>query len=101
MMQAHGQRGTVLIYAPLTPTGEPMSPRCGACTICVEYCPVGAITGEAFRTTDSLDIRFNARKCDQYHVSLEKEEKEAICGICLYVCPYGQRAAERIQTADT
>lgn len=91
--------GTVLTNAPLSPTGGPMNSRCGSCTTCVEICPVGAITGEPFREEDSRDIRLDARKCDRYHASLEKEGKEAVCGLCLYVCPYGKREAEQIQVA--
>jgi epoxyqueuosine reductase QueG len=89
--------GSILTNAPAPPTGAPMKERCGACTICVDICPVGAFTGEPFRENEAREVRFDAQKCDEYFSSLQKQGKEAVCGLCLYACPYGKQASEKIK----
>lgn len=83
---------TVLTDAPLQATGEPMTERCGTCVQCVEICPVGAFTGQAFREDQPREARYDASKCDRYFASMKKKEADlAVCGLCLYVCPYGRQ----------
>lgn len=74
---------------PLAPDA-PVSDQCGACTLCLDACPTGAIVGE--REVD-------ARKCISY-LTIEKagvlsdEEKQSIgdhvfgCDVCQEVCPW-------------
>jgi epoxyqueuosine reductase QueG len=81
---------TVLTDAPLTPTGEPMATRCGSCRQCVDICPVQAFTGEPFRDHEPREIRYDARKCEQYFDALKPRFNPAVCGMCLYVCPHGR-----------
>jgi epoxyqueuosine reductase len=82
---------SVLTDAPLTPTGDPMLPRCGSCQACVEICPVHAFTGEPFRDHEPREVRYDARKCEQYFDGMKAEGKLPVCGLCLYVCPHGRR----------
>ncbi|RJP32781.1 MAG: epoxyqueuosine reductase [Actinobacteria bacterium] len=82
---------TVLTYAPLEPTGEPMDERCGECGECVDICPVGAFTGRSFVASEPRDARYEARACREYFNDLEGAGRLPACGLCLYVCPYGRR----------
>ncbi len=80
---------TILTEASLDPTGRPMNERCGECIDCVDICPVKAFTGQPFRENESRELRYDARKCDNYFSSMRSEGKIDVCGMCLYVCPYG------------
>lgn len=86
---------TVLTDACLTVTGEPMEERCGSCQQCVESCPPQAFTGEPFRQEEPRDVRFVARKCQEYQNQLVEAMGVSACGMCLYVCPHGRTAAKR------
>jgi epoxyqueuosine reductase len=81
---------TVLTDAPLQATGTPMEQRCGDCQQCVQVCPVQAFTGRPFITSEPREARFDARKCDDYFVEMERMGGIAVCGMCLYICPYGK-----------
>lgn len=88
-------RGSWLLLAGIATT-LPLAPdtlladQCGACTLCIDACPTGAIVGE--RDVD-------ARKCISY-LTIEKggvladDEKAAVgghlfgCDICQEVCPW-------------
>jgi len=88
---SHAFLACVVTTAPLTPD-EPMSRRCGSCTLCLDACPTRAFSGPR-----SLD----ARKCISY---LTIEHRGAIpaahrkalgpwafgCDVCQDVCPYNQ-----------
>ena len=81
---------TVLTDAPLEATGVPPQDHCGACTRCVEICPVQAITGRPFCEDEPREMRLDARRCEQYFREMEKAGHLPVCGMCLYVCPYGK-----------
>lgn len=79
----------IVTTLPLTPD-ELVADQCGACTLCLDACPTGAIVGE--RDVD-------ARKCISY-LTIEKDgvltdaEKSAVgthvfgCDVCQEVCPW-------------
>jgi len=56
----------------------------------VDTCPVQAFTGEPFREHEPREVRYNARKCEQYFDMLKVQDKLAVCGMCLYICPHGR-----------
>jgi epoxyqueuosine reductase QueG len=85
---------TVLTDAPLTPTGGPTPSRCGSCRECVDICPAQAFTGEPFRKHEPREVRYDARKCEQYFDKLKAERHVAVCGLCLYVCPHGRKGGK-------
>jgi epoxyqueuosine reductase QueG len=82
---------TVLTDAPLQITGEPMEERCGSCRQCVEICPQQAFTGEPFREHEPREVRYEARKCEQYLNELKEKHGVDVCGMCLYICPQGRK----------
>ena len=82
---------TVLTDAPLAATGESMEERCGDCVQCVEICPTHAFSGAPFRENEPREVRFEARKCDQYFDQMEQNTGVPVCGMCLYICPQGRR----------
>jgi len=79
---------TVLTDAPLEATGEPLQVQCGDCRECVEICPVNAFTGEPFRENEPREVRYDARKCEEY---LSGDEEWKVCGLCIYICPHGRK----------
>jgi len=84
---------TVLTNAPLT-ADTPLANRCGACTLCVDTCPVGAIKGM------STEAHYQNREEALYFSRcVEKLVGEfsampligaAICGLCIKACPFGR-----------
>ncbi len=82
---------TVLTNAPLEVTGSPMEDSCGECNKCVEVCPANAFTGRHFHADEPREVRYDARKCEEYFNELEKAGEMPVCGLCIHVCPHGQR----------
>lgn len=81
---------TVLTNAPLKATDKPLSVQCGDCNKCVEICPVDAFTGEPFRENESREVRYDAKKCQDYLTNSD-ENDWLVCGLCVYVCPHGRK----------
>ena len=80
---------TVLTDAPLEVTGQPLKEQCGDCTECVDICPVNAFTGRTFHEDEPRELRYDARRCEEY-IGHDDKDNLKICGLCVYVCPNGQ-----------
>ncbi len=92
--------GVVLVDVDLPPVGEPLPPRCGTCTRCLDACPTDAL---------AAPYRVDARRCISY---LTIEHKGVIppalrpqmgewvfgCDVCQAVCPW-QRFARPAEVA--
>jgi len=84
--------GTVFTDMDL-PCGPPKErSHCGKCRLCVEACPAGALSGQAWYPgiprKDILDVR----RCDQWKKDHYFEYHQGHnCGICSAVCPYGTK----------
>ncbi|OPY17734.1 MAG: Epoxyqueuosine reductase [Methanomethylovorans sp. PtaU1.Bin073] len=87
---------TILTDAPLQPTGSKMESRCGTCNECVKICPVQAFTGRNFAEDESREMRYDAKKCEDYFKEMEKKGQIAVCGLCVYICPHGRKKDNRI-----
>jgi epoxyqueuosine reductase len=76
------------------PCGPPIERNfCGKCMRCVEACPAGALTGNAWYPGLPREEILDVQACDQW----KKEHyfqyhKGHNCGICSAVCPYGLKA---------
>ena len=79
---------TILTNAPLKP-GVPIKESCDQCRKCVDMCPSKALTGVAFNSSESRDVRFQASLCDRYTEGRIPTFGDVNCGLCMYVCPYG------------
>ena len=86
--------GTILTNAPLE-AGQPIEPRCGKCTECVEACPVGAFTGRDFIPSEGREMRMLASKCNEFLIEQRKNIGSRVCGKCVYICPWGFSRANR------
>lgn len=82
---------TVLTDAPLEVTGKPLKEQCGDCNKCVGICPVSAFTGEPFREDEGREVRYDAKKCEEYLYNADEDVDWTLCGLCVYVCPHGRK----------
>ena len=81
---------TVLTDMPLK-SADMIVPRCGQCSLCVQACPCGALTGRVW-TPDSLreDI-VDAALCSHHMKDkYQRIGRGSVCGICMAVCPFGK-----------
>jgi epoxyqueuosine reductase len=82
---------SVLTDAPFQSTGQPMQEKCGSCSECVDICPADAFTGQSFHEDEPRSVRYDARKCQEYHAVAEEKTGHRVCGMCVYVCPHGRK----------
>lgn len=82
---------TVLTDAPLI-AREPLPDQCGDCRLCIETCPVQALTGRAFDPGEPRENCIDVHRYDAYRLHL-KDHVTGVrtCGMCIYVCPYGKK----------
>jgi len=89
----HGPRlrlVSILTDAPLETIDNALEQRCGECNACVSICPVKAIEGRNYQSSEPREARFEFLKCQNYFDDLKKMNKYPICGMCLYTCPLGK-----------
>jgi epoxyqueuosine reductase len=93
----HGPRlslATVLTDAPLAPDLPIESGRCGACTLCRDHCPSGAITGSEWSRREPFVELVRLGVCRDHKAAGRQTAGKPNCGLCITVCPYGRRRAE-------
>lgn len=85
--------GELLVDIELSP-GTPLEPRCGACTLCIDVCPTGALRGP---------YAIDARRCISY-LTIENtgpipaelrplmQDWVFGCDLCQEVCPWNAAA---------
>ena len=73
-----------------TPVNES---RCGACTVCRDTCPAGAVSGIPWKAGMDRDEFYNAFACRK--TARERSAKigidESLCGLCIRLCPWTGR----------
>lgn len=83
---------TILTDAQLEVNG-PIKNGCGACTLCRDACPAGAIKGAVTKNhyksrEEALDLQLCVEKLNEF--SKLPGVDANICGICIKVCPFGR-----------
>ena len=85
---------SLLTDAPLE-TGEPINEsKCGACTVCKDGCPAGAVSGKLWHISMPRDEFWDAGRCKETALMRSFESygiKETLCGKCIAICPYTKR----------
>ena len=77
---------TVLTNLPVQSELPVIENGCGACTICKNACPAGAIFGE--KPTTNGERNFDPEKCSRYMKEhFQDIGRGSVCGICIKVCP--------------
>ena len=82
---------TVLTDMALEPQRKTDKNGCGACMICKNACPAGAITGENYVPGAPRSTVIDAEKCSEHMKTYKNIGRGAVCGICVAVCPKGKR----------
>jgi epoxyqueuosine reductase len=67
--------------------------ECGSCSLCVDYCPANAATGDGWSVKMRREDFFDAFKCRDMckKQSGNINVNSLICGICVSICPVGKR----------
>lgn len=96
---------TVYTDAPL-PAGTPGKNLCGSCRLCVDACPAGAFTGEAFNEIKPRSHIYDAGSCNAYMRErrlslLGKHVFGGNCGLCVQSCHFGKPKAKQIQKGQS
>ncbi len=91
---------TVLTDMPLIPSGAVITEGCGACEICKNACPAGAITGRNYVYGAPRDTILDAARCSAHMKTYKDIGRGAVCGICMRVCPYNRRKGGSGMAAD-
>ncbi len=83
---------TVLTNTPIPATGGQTEQACGDCRRCLDACPAQAFSGRPFRAEDPREVRFAARKCEDYvNAMSQRMGSRVLCGLCVAACPHGRR----------
>jgi epoxyqueuosine reductase QueG len=93
--------GTLLTNAPIPPDAPFYGNNCGDCRVCMDACPVQAITNtrsvvKGF-TTFSIDVQLCLNHICR-HVA--QTGRRHYCGLCLKVCPFGTKGGRQAHAAD-
>ena len=77
---------TILTDMPLQRELPLIENGCGACTLCKDACPAGAIYGEP--PTLSGERNYDAEKCSKYMKEhFQDIGRGSVCGVCIKACP--------------
>ena len=89
----------ILTDAPLNCSEPVNESKCGACNVCRDACPAGAISGELWTSQIDRDVFFDAGKCASYTKALANELLGVdwpLCGKCIAVCPRTKRYLDAV-----
>jgi len=90
----HGPRlslATVLTDAPLRPDPPVEESLCGACRLCMEHCPAGAVTGQDWCRNSPFPVLVDNERCSAYKKKARAAGRKPNCGLCISICPYGRK----------
>ena len=82
--------GTLLTDAPITSDSPFRDNRCANCHVCVDACPVQAITDTKSCVKGFTTFGIEVQRClDHIDRYVAQTGRRHTCGICLKVCPFG------------
>lgn len=85
---------SLLTDAPL-PVDRPVNEsRCGGCSVCVQKCPAGALSGTLWHVGTRREELLQKNKCKETQILRMKEAtgiETDLCGLCFAVCPYTRK----------
>ena len=88
---------TVLTDAPME-TGTPIEKNlCGECTLCVEHCPSGAITGNKWSRKNPYVELVRLQNCRSHKKESKRTDGKPNCGLCINICPHGRKNCGEIR----
>lgn len=90
----HGPRlslATVLTDAPLAADRPFEESGCGACSLCRDHCPSGAITGAEWSRSNPFVELVRLGECRGHKAAKRQVAGKPNCGLCITVCPYGRK----------
>jgi epoxyqueuosine reductase len=90
---------TVLTDAPLAPDAPVEASGCGACTLCRDHCPSGAITGQEWSRSRPFVELVRLGACRDYQAAGRRTVGKPNCGLCITVCPYGRKMGTALFSA--
>lgn len=85
---------SLVTNAPLPVSAPVTESRCGECSICVDRCPAGALTGKLWQAGMAREELFRREICKQTQEDrMERATgiRADLCGMCFAVCPYTRR----------
>lgn len=89
---------SLLTDAPLPAAAPVNESRCGGCTVCVQSCPAGALTGVLWNTSTRREDLLRKEACKEMQIMRMKAAtgiETDLCGLCFAVCPFTQRYLAR------
>lgn len=89
---------SILTDAPLEPEAAKTQSECGSCNLCVDACPVTALTGETWEAGMPREMLLDAATCDLQFLERMKKETgldKGLCGKCFAVCKFTQTYLKR------
>ncbi|HET6513714.1 MAG TPA: 4Fe-4S double cluster binding domain-containing protein [Thermodesulfovibrionales bacterium] len=84
---------TVLTNAPLRPDEPIEFSRCGDCSLCIDFCPSGAVTGESWSRYKPFVELIRLERCRSHKNNRKRLRGKPNCGLCINICPYGRKKA--------
>lgn len=81
---------TVLTDAPVIPDKPIECSHCGSCSLCKDYCPSKAITGNEWSRSKPYIELVKKALCNNYKRRIRAIEGKPNCGLCINICPYGR-----------
>jgi epoxyqueuosine reductase len=91
---------TVLTDAPLDVDEPVVSGLCGECSLCVEFCPSAAITGNEWTRFDPFIELIVKDNCRSHKKTRRPVNGKPNCGLCINICPYGRKKEEKKEAAS-
>jgi epoxyqueuosine reductase len=92
---------TVLTDAPLEVDEPVESGLCGDCSLCVEFCPSAAITGNEWSRFDPFVELIRKDSCSSHKKTRRPVNGKPNCGLCINICPHGRKKNEEEQAVST